>query len=54
MKDLSENIEYQIIKGYDRRSDLIKIRERDPIQDGSIFLTYDELTLLYKRVTGDN
>ena len=52
MKDLSKTIEYKIIKGYDTKSDLIKIREINSIQDGSIFITPKELEKLYKIVFG--
>ena len=44
-------IEFEVIKGYDRRADLVKIREAvDPSNDGLIYLSYNELAELYKRV----
>lgn len=43
-------IEFEVIKGYDTRADLIKIREIVPNNDGSIFLSYSELKELYNRV----
>lgn len=43
-------IEYEIIKGYDRRADLVKIREAKPSNDGSIYLSYEELATLCKSI----
>ena len=49
LKKTIGTIEYELIKGYNYRADLIKVREIHPSNDGSIYLSREEIQALYNQ-----